>query len=31
MNVGSHSTDDEFRDQRVKKNVVYVRVGMCMI
>ena len=31
LNVGPHSTDDQFRDQRVKKKVVYVRVGMCMI
>ena len=27
MNVGSHSTDEQSRDQRVKRKVVYVRVG----
>ena len=30
MNVGSHSTDEQSRDQWVKRKVVYVRVGMCM-
>ena len=30
MNVGSHSTDEQSRDQRVKRKVVYVRVGMRM-
>ena len=29
-NVGSHSTDEQSRDQRVKGKVVYARVGMCM-
>ena len=27
MNVGSHSTDEQSRDQQVKRKVVYVRVG----
>ena len=30
MNMGSHSTDEKSRDQRVKRRVVYVRVGMRM-
>ena len=30
MNVGSHSTDEQSRDQWVKRKLVYVRVGMCM-
>ena len=29
-NVGSHSTDEKSRDQRVKRKVVYARVGLCM-
>ena len=29
-NVGSHSADEQSRDQRVKRKTVYVRVGMCM-
>ena len=30
MNVGSHATDEKSRDQRVKRRLVYVRVGMRM-
>ena len=28
--MGSHSTDEKSRDQWVKREVVYVRVGLCM-
>ena len=29
-NMGTHSTDEKSRDQWVKREVVYVRVGLCM-
>ena len=29
-NMGSHSTDEKSRDQWVKREVVFVRVGLCM-